>query len=358
MPTDILIHMVVPIRSQDTPGGLGSMTFGSWLPMEEDRLVVRREGMEISIWFDRSCVAILGNKEEIDFSKIVNVVAREAIVDLRIKEVDDDLVTAIAKMAKGDRDQVDPVVQRYESLGKDAYQFVVRTLNRLNSYFRSEKFQFWLDDYDESPERMQSFYVRSQAQYSVDGKRWDLWRPTKTEFVTTLLPSADTYITKEDWKKAAAFVQSNKRRASLEFELMVTAYSHAWGERRRSALIDAVSALEVALSEFARSPKAKEAFGESQAFRIDADSLKSQFEKLGLRGTVRYLLPVIFSEEKVSSDLIKQCQQAVDERNNVAHSGKTNLSRDIVFKHINAVSGLCRILKEYTADKPDERVKW
>jgi hypothetical protein len=356
MPNSILIHMVVPIPDHQGDLNSGSMTFGGWLPMQEDeRLVVSKDNIQLKLGFDMTCVGNLGvtGLEELSNTPVfVNLI----LIDAVITDIQNEVIDEIIKISSRDfisiRDYNDNYVQKYENLGKELYIFLMQTLNRLNTYLRSDKMQFWLGDFEESPDLMASAFVKFRAQYTLDGKQWDAWRPTNRSRLNfqsmAFSSSSDECITREDWKRAGIFVQSTKRRSSLVRELLATAYSHAWGERRRSALFDAVSALEVAISAFVRSPKAREAFGNNRAFRIDTDSLHSQFQKLGVRGTVRYLFPVIFSEEKIPTELIKDCHEAILERNRVAHEGKTTLSKKQTFKHIWSIKKLCRIIDEYT----------
>src|SRR5208282_3759352 len=125
-----------------------------------------------------------------------------------------------------------------------------------------------------------------------------------------------------------------RRRTSLASELLARAFSGAWLGQRRSALIDAVSALELAISDFAGSRRAQEAFKDHYSLRVEMTSLKSQVDHLGLQATVRYLLPVIFPEDRVSAEVIRTCQEAVNERNHLAHR---HVSKEKVFRFLRAI---------------------
>jgi hypothetical protein len=114
-----------------------------------------------------------------------------------------------------------------------------------------------------------------------------------------------------------------------------------------------VTALEVAIVDFAKRPKAQEAFGPLLAERLATPSLKAQVEHCGLSGSVRYLLPVIFSPDKLPTQLLKTCQQAVEERGKVIHRGhqilrgQPDVAEDKLRTYLAAIRHVCAILREY-----------
>jgi hypothetical protein len=119
-------------------------------------------------------------------------------------------------------------------------------------------------------------------------------------------------------------------------------------------LVDAVTALEVAISDFAKSPLPDRAFGRTLADRMAVGSLKAQVEHMGVSGTIRYLFPVIFPDDAVPGDLLKACQRAVDERNNVVHNGQRDVEEKRVLKSVTSIEKLCRILRHLMESEPPE----
>jgi len=156
-----------------------------------------------------------------------------------------------------------------------------------------------------------------------------------------------------DWLNAKCFVQSSSR-TSLVLQLLASAESFAGTDHRRAALVEAVTALEVAISEFSKSPKAQEAFGSLLAERFDTPSLKTQVEHLGLSGGVRYLLAVILSPEQLPTHLLRSCQQAVEERNNVVHRGQRDVAEDRLRAYLDSIRQVCSILALYREKLSDE----
>src|SRR5262249_10641069 len=135
--------------------------------------------------------------------------------------------------------------------------------------------------------------------------------------------------------------------SSLVLQLLASAEAFAGMDHRRAALVEAVTALEVAIASFAKRPKAQEAFGPVLADRFDTPSLKTQVEHVGLSGGVRYLLAVIFRPEQLPTDLLRSCQQAVDERNNVVHRGQRDVADAKLRAYLSSVRQVCAILGEY-----------
>lgn len=224
-------------------------------------------------------------------------------------------------------------------------------INRLISFLRVEKGQYWLEEYEVNPDRMASAYTSFRAVCSRDGVRWYNWRPTSSEQLTVVMTGESSWIERDDWSRAAGYV-SGKGRSNFVFDLLMSAQANAWGGLRRTALVDAVTALEVAISDFAKSPRSDRAFGRTLADRMAVGSLKSQVEHMGVSGTVRYLFPVIFPEEVVPGDLLKACQRAVDERNNVVHNGQRDVEEKRVLRAVSSIKKLCRVLRQLTESEP------
>jgi hypothetical protein len=68
-----------------------------------------------------------------------------------------------------------------------------------------------------------------------------------------------------------------------------------------------------------------------------------------MRGTVRYLLPVLLSPDILPAAVLKNCQQAVDDRNNVVHSGQRDVPRDKLVRYLEAIREMCNILAHLSA---------
>jgi hypothetical protein len=112
-------------------------------------------------------------------------------------------------------------------------------------------------------------------------------------------------------------------------------------------LTEAVTALEVAISEFVNRPDVEKALKPLMTERMNVASLKNWYKRIGLSGTVNYLFPLIFLEDKLPTEILKGCQKAVKERQNVVHNKQRDVSKDKLIIYINSIKRLCWILEEF-----------
>jgi len=119
----------------------------------------------------------------------------------------------------------------------------------------------------------------------------------------------------------------------------------------RSSVIEAVSALEVAILNFGRNANSNLLLKTCDVNRIDINNINNQIDHLGFSGSIRYLIPVLIGEGDLPSYILKQCYKAIEVRNNVVHKGQRNVALDLVKEILNGVSFCCRVLDKYTNKK-------
>jgi len=264
-------------------------------------------------------------------------------VEVTISELDEEFVRFVIDASTLPSPEGFPLSDPYRELGAEVYDLTMTTLNRLITFLRVEKRQYWLQELEVDAKRMASAFVQFGAIWSADRINWHLWRPTSHEFMSIVLPDQSTWITREDWSKATDHVRSG-RSSNFVADLLSTARANAWSGNRRSALVEAVTALEVAISEFAQSPDSEKAFGKLLSERMGVSSLKSQVSHMGNSGTIRYLFPVILPESAISTESLRTCGRAIDERNNVVHNGQRDVSEKKLHNYITAIEHLCLFL--------------
>jgi hypothetical protein len=305
MSKSLLIQMTIPVPTQKIVS-VPSLLFGRWLPTKEEDFIHVNDGdLSLKLWWDTSCTH-WPEKDASELSGCVNVPVHSIKADVHINEVSDDLMVFLIEAGKEGKYLPDSSLkQQSEELGQRVHRFVLSHFNRLVSYVSAQKGQFWLEEYPIVSDAMSSDFARFSATLTVDASVCH-FRPTDVHRLTITLMDESRYLREADWPKAKDFVKSAER-TSLVLQLLASAESFARMDHRRAALVEAVTALEVAISEFAKSPKAQEAFGSVLAERFDTPSLKSQVEHLGLSGGVRYLLAVIFSPERLPTNLLRAC---------------------------------------------------
>ncbi len=293
--------------------------------------------------------------------KLVNTPINKVFVDVECQEVSDDLARFIIDEREAlqgrhhglqpDDPACEQLATEYRELGDRVLMAVVFTFNRLVSYARNHKGQHWLRERSARLERLQSANVVYQSRVTVDGQEWFRWCPPSIDRFTVHVASDDTSIREEEWESIRLFVGGNSR-PDLTLELLSNAYSLIDAALLRGAIVEAVSALETAIAAFSAAPALETPQGKDLCERMDLKSVETQVQKLGLRGTVKYLLPILFPKEVLSTELLRMCQKAVDTRNTVIHRGQRTVSEKRIRRLVGAVRQLCEVLGHHTNDRP------
>jgi hypothetical protein len=347
MSKTLLVRLAIPIPSQEL-GVIGGLTFHRCLPKSDEDKVTFAEGdLCVAFGFDLTCIFGEPDITEEELKKHLNVITTKIKADVTIAGVSDELTSYIATVAESRSHPQSPLKQEYADLGRRVYEFVLTAFNLLANVIRADNGQFWLAEYTIDAGRMASGYTVFRAVVSVDGQTWCSWVPTDEETLGGRGVETSRYVTHEDWRRIKGLIDSGAR-PSLVWELLARAEAFAFGAQRRSSLIEATTALEVAISIFVKAPNAQAAFGERLAGRMGTGSLAQQREHLGLQGTVRYLFAVIFTEEQVPTELLATCQQAVKERNNVVHNGQRDVQEDRLKVYLRGLRRMCDVLTSYS----------
>jgi hypothetical protein len=113
----------------------------------------------------------------------------------------------------------------------------------------------------------------------------------------------------------------------------------------RSAIIEAVSGLEVGFRSFVRRPDAAKL---SDAARGHANDLARDTERLGFSASLTYLVPIVIRNfEDHSSEHAQTCE-AVDTRHNIVHNGQREVHHAAASKHVRAVAAFAETLNDCT----------
>jgi hypothetical protein len=182
------------------------------------------------------------------------------------------------------------------------------------------------------------------------GNEWIRWFPDVRQITHVRdgdYSNKNRYLDKDSWIEVKKFMNS-KNRVRLAMELLAGAEWLAGMGHRRSALTEAVTALEVAIFDFAQSQNANDAFGHVASQRLNIGSLKKQVEHLGLSGTISFLFPIILTEDIVSTEILKHCQDAIQQRNNVVHNGQRDVNDKNILEFFHSIRALCTILEKYS----------
>jgi hypothetical protein len=284
---------------------------------------------------------------------MINVLAHRVFADAIIHDVRDDLLQYMAQrdFTRPPTPEEHPLQQCYDEVAEQLLSLVLKTLNRLLSYVRSKKGQYWLSEYPLDVGRMTAYYVSFKAQARVESGPWFRFGPSNIDSRHIELVPEERYVRRDEWDEIRAFVRSSAR-TPLARTLLAGAEALAANGDRRSALTEAVTALEVTLHAFAEHPNAERAFGPRLAQRLNTKSLKRQVERMGLTRSISYLIPVILPESVLPQQVIQDCQVAIAQRGNVVHQGQHDVRPEILRTSLTAIRRMCDLLESLTTRTP------
>ena len=268
---------------------------------------------------------------------------------MKILSLPEELVDYIKRTASKPHPPEGIYQQEYRKLGKRVYLLALMNLNRLLNYVRSVKGQYWLQEYPiDKAEGLFGINIQFNTQALIDSK-WYRWFSDIKQLVNlpgSLSNENARFIEQDIWPEVIEFVTS-KRRSALVWALLAGSEWLAGIGHRRSALTEAVTALEVAISDFAKRSDIKEIFEPMVTERMNVASLKKWTGRMGLSGTVNYLFPLIIAEDKLPTDILRDCQEAINMRQNVVHNGQRDVSEHKLLTYIDSIRRFCLILEDF-----------
>jgi hypothetical protein len=200
------------------------------------------------------------------------------------------------------------------------------------------------------------------AKVYSEGNDWVRWCPSSTDRITcyyTVETGGKNSIKQEEWNRIQEFISSNSR-PNLILELLANAQLLIDQGHGRSAIIEAASALETAVFSFSKKGsldklilsflkegKLDELVLDNLLLRFDANQLKSQIKEMGLSGSLRFLLPILFPAEVLPTEILNHCQTLILIRNNVVHNGQRDVDEEKARLLISSVRRTCEIITQY-----------
>lgn len=346
----MLVRMEIPISPQP-------MVFKQWLPLtEEEFITVGEESVTLKLWFDKTCTERIQRGDEtlitdswddvdvfVDVYKIFVDVTVKDLLDKWFESVEGDSYTQASDSER------QYLKEEYKKLGERIYLLTLTNLNRLIAFMRAEKGQYWLEEYKIDKGNLETEYKKFKAKVRVDEGSWFGYNLSPGfRFISISFSDFSHLIDRDTWSEAKKFLTSS-RKLPLSLKLIAGAEELAEKGHSRSALTEGVTALEVAVADFAKDFKANK-LSKQLSERIDISSLKKYLERVGLTGTINYVFPVLFSEEQMSKELLKDCQEAINQRQNVVHGGQREVQEDNLLRFLSSIRKMCSILRTYRED--------
>jgi hypothetical protein len=348
MGSELVVHLKVPVEVNRIVA-TAALIFSRWLPLEPQQSLHRSEdGLNAYLWFDITTTWWASRDKVEDLSRTRNVLAHFVNIDVVIKDVSDELSAYIHNRdyAKLPSDEDKSLQGQFDSLGRCVLRIALETYNRLVGFARSHKGQYWLNEYAIDLDRTHSYLSRFEAKVRFPNGDQRRFTPCYDRITVTMI-SEERFITREDWTETQDFVRGNSK-TPLVGTLLAGSEELAGLAQYRVAITEAVTALEVALSRFARNPLIDNLQEAATVKRIGVDNIERQVDHMGLTGSVGYLLPLLFPSEILSDDVLAAVRDTIQIRQNIVHSGTREVAPDKVRVMLRSVRELCLILERYT----------
>lgn len=340
----LLIRLTVPLskHADDTDTAL---MFYQWLPIgEEHGIHYRKEQYELLLWLDENCTTRAPGLTIEDILRWDNITVYCIYADVTVKNVEEGPYMRNRDFRRMPTPDEEALAERNEEHGRAVLSFVSEGLNHLLTFARSEKGQYWLTAYRIDLDNTSSYAVHFGAKARVGDGEWFHWWPSQVHR-GGVITVGDTrrYLTANDWWNAREFVAQD-RRSTLALELLAGAEYLAEAGQDRAALTEMVSALEVAISAFARSPHADKLYDGRLRERLGLETLPKVVQNLGLTGSVALVLPLLLPENEVSFQVLARCRNAINVQNNIVHSGQRGVEPELLTESRRAIRSLCETL--------------
>jgi len=268
-------------------------------------------------------------------------------IDVYVEGVDEEVLVVIQEIADEVRaTQSMPhrngdAAKRYEELGLRIQAASLIAANRVLTWFRVSKGQFWISPLVHDSENQASFFRQSQARVSWNGTDWLPWLPSYRGVIRSIGRDwGRRRVARDDWRDLKAWL-TEPSRPNLILELLADAEALASRGTVRPALVQAVAALEVAIVRLYESQFWQNAV-KSRTGRAVWMGQKLH-DRIGLRGALHTLLPAVLGDSAIPSDVLIKCQNAVDARNAIVHKG-SRLNTETIEPHMWPIRVLCEHL--------------
>ena len=351
----LTVVLKIPFECEPPLGSCPALTFTHWLPSGRNQgIVVKDDDIQIVLWFDEKCVLPPPHPTADELKRQVNVLVHHVNVEIEVAALSDSLLSYMQNCdySKPRKDTARNEQTEYERLAKRILVSVIGRINRLIAFARSKKGQYWLTEYNVDLNLTRSYFVKFEARGRVEEGSWFRFAPPTLDMLTASTENESRFITEGDWPAFRDFVLGANR-PNLVGELLAGAeYLQNMGHCR-SAISEAVTALEVAVHNFSRNPNAEKTFAGHLAERLALRTLHSQVERLGLSATIGYLLPTIVPEHTLPTTILSACQSALSERQNIVHNGKRNVDETTARRAITSIRACCSILESLTDSQLD-----
>jgi hypothetical protein len=329
---------------------IGSIVLSRWRDPERETFKTRQwSDMSLELSFDRSCLEPYYFWHQESLERFRNVEIEKLYFELSVKDISDRLSSMIRQTNAIDAHDEDPeTASEYHALGEIVYERLFSSVNRLIAWIRAEKGQYWVHQFRLDPQKQfndtpNGYSPATDVQTYINDEPV-FWCPPANPTIVTAMDNGRA-LHENDVCSAWQFLCTD-RRPDLVLELLCDAELLEDDGHDAIAITQAITALEVATDRFSKSLRANALYSEPLRSRLEFAALKSAVRHLGFNATYNYLVPLLFSEEQLPTEILKQCQRAIQQRNNIVHHGTRTVEN--AWQLIASVRKMCQILHEYS----------
>lgn len=343
--TEIHVRMQIPVAVEHFVP-VPNLIFTRWLPLaEQDSIAYQNGRIRTKLWFDDTVAGKAVQQSISDLHNWVNPGAHFVWVDSWVENVPVELSEYIYSREYRDNPYgTDPSLEEhFRGIGNEVAEAAISMYNLLISHVRSFKGQYWLSEYEYDSDRSRATLQHFRAKILNSEQEWLPFLPG-TDVINVESMDDNRFITQADWEVIKQGVLSG-RKPSLVGILPSGAEELMARGQSRSAITEAVTALEVALYKFASSPNAEHLANTGSEFRRDLSGIKSRIDRLGLTASVAYLLPILLPRDVLSDDILKDVGDAISARQNVVHNGQRQVAPNDLARYMKGLRSICETLQ-------------
>ncbi len=332
---DLIIRFIIPLGNDANFGG--GPSFHRWLPRGiEDAIETNVEVGHLQLWFERrgyteNIVQFDFERQEVD----ADLVSKQGRLDagplfgrLRLADVPNDVIDVLRRNLTGDAN--------YVALGKSVVKSVHPIIERLLRLFRQRYGQHWLKVLGPWDSRRLSLgaicYDWNMSWSDDSGANWHPFKPDKMarKYDAEERTKFNEYLTQSDWLDLKTATEKGDY-PSLATELVTNSHRMLSESQLRHAVVEAVSALEVAISDAVRAPiKGSNNLTDSAASFLKDTPLKAR------------LVVVASFFGGIPAATVEDALAGIELRNRVVHEGFVPEQQSM--KQVRAVQEVAAVL--------------
>ncbi len=315
--------------------------FHKWIPEDAQSIKFSENEVDVQFSFGIESVASSLARDRDAIGRLVNVGSYKVFV-----QANSNVSDTLAEYIKGDQKMPHPpeIGAEYETVARKIYGSVVSRLNRLIEYAYAVKGQYWLRPLKFDVANHSSFFQQTGANAFIGLNGPHRFRPNNMVFLAGEVQNVASFISEAEWPEVSKYVCEDSRPPIVN-SLLSKSRELASEKHNRTALIEAVCALELRLYEFGQRYPHK-ALPPDLVNRVESNSVQGLIDAAGLRGSFALVIPLLVDDSTLPDETLALCRQAIEMRNNVVHHGQRNVDSLKLKKFQKAIEECCATLQQ------------